>query len=379
MDWQYTSRPQTKPVWSFGRNDNDNSTTLKRPFQQLSQTTTSVPTFGTNQNVPFMFNQPTSSSAPQHPWAPPPHFNPIKAFPNTPAQPEIPDVEMTESSPTKADKSPTQSPRAVAAGALRRVFKSRQRQKQSKAPVHRSAHERDDDEESEEDEQTDDENHGVVARNMPRMSNHYTLNMGTPGSDFPSVLLGYLQFGFNLFLVLVFLYLLVQFIITVQRDLEQRITEYSLDIVHDIYTCAMHYKENHCDNPYPALAKQCKAWQVCMNRDPTIVGRARVGAELIAEVVNGFVEPISWKTLGFMLTSLSFLTLFINTVLSMYKSRHPQGSSAPMPPPPPIYVEPYRTSGRPVKWSQSQSWHGREEPEAPARRRRLEAGVAKIS
>ena len=34
-----------------------------------------------------------------------------------------------------------------------------------------------------------------------------------------------------------------------------------------------------------------------MNRDPTIVGRARVGAEMIAEVVNGFVEPISWKTL----------------------------------------------------------------------------------
>jgi len=34
-----------------------------------------------------------------------------------------------------------------------------------------------------------------------------------------------------------------------------------------------------------------------MNRDPTIVGRAKVGAEMIAEVVNGFVEPISWKTL----------------------------------------------------------------------------------
>ncbi len=34
-----------------------------------------------------------------------------------------------------------------------------------------------------------------------------------------------------------------------------------------------------------------------MNRDPSIVGRAKVGAELIAEVVNGFVEPISWKTL----------------------------------------------------------------------------------
>jgi hypothetical protein len=34
-----------------------------------------------------------------------------------------------------------------------------------------------------------------------------------------------------------------------------------------------------------------------MNRDPTKVGRAIIGAGLIAEVVNGFVEPISWKTL----------------------------------------------------------------------------------
>lgn len=34
-----------------------------------------------------------------------------------------------------------------------------------------------------------------------------------------------------------------------------------------------------------------------MDRDPSKVGRAKVGAELIAEVVNGFVEPISWKTL----------------------------------------------------------------------------------
>lgn len=45
------------------------------------------------------------------------------------------------------------------------------------------------------------------------------------------------------------------------------------------------------------MTHQCAAWETCMNRDPTKVGRAKVGAELIAEVVNGFVEPISWKTL----------------------------------------------------------------------------------
>jgi hypothetical protein len=69
------------------------------------------------------------------------------------------------------------------------------------------------------------------------------------------------------------------------------------DIVQEIAMCASQYKNNLCDNPLPAMALQCAKWETCMNRDPTIVGRARVGAELIAEVVNGFVEPISWKTL----------------------------------------------------------------------------------
>lgn len=38
----------------------------------------------------------------------------------------------------------------------------------------------------------------------------------------------YLQFFFNLSLVLMFLYLLVQFILTVQRDVEHRISEYAM-------------------------------------------------------------------------------------------------------------------------------------------------------
>ena len=34
-----------------------------------------------------------------------------------------------------------------------------------------------------------------------------------------------------------------------------------------------------------------------MHRDPSVVGRARIFAETAAQVVNGFVEEISWKTL----------------------------------------------------------------------------------
>lgn len=111
-----------------------------------------------------------------------------------------------------------------------------------------------------------------------------------------------------------FLYLLVQFILTVQRDVEHRISEYSMDIVQEIGMCATQYRNNLCDNnPVPAMIQQCASWKTCMDRDPTMVGRARVGAELIADVINGFVEPIS------------FLTVFVNSLFSLYRSRYEGG------------------------------------------------------
>ena len=112
------------------------------------------------------------------------------------------------------------------------------------------------------------------------------------------------------------LYLLVQFVLTVQRDVEQRISELSMgkhtstsegdnveedyvsDIVQKISICAGHYKANSCgSNPVPAVLQPCGEWETCKNRDPTEVRRAGVVASLIAEVINGFVDPLSWRSL----------------------------------------------------------------------------------
>lgn len=41
----------------------------------------------------------------------------------------------------------------------------------------------------------------------------------------------------------------------------------------------------------------CRAWELCMNRDPTVIGRIDVVAETFAGVINSFVDPISWKTM----------------------------------------------------------------------------------
>jgi hypothetical protein len=65
----------------------------------------------------------------------------------------------------------------------------------------------------------------------------------------------------------------------------------------EITACALQHSDNLCTEPVPALVHQCLLWETCMKCDPLIVSRARVAAELIAEVVNQLVESISLKTL----------------------------------------------------------------------------------
>jgi Di-sulfide bridge nucleocytoplasmic transport domain len=138
------------------------------------------------------------------------------------------------------------------------------------------------------------------------------------------------------------------------------------------------------------MLRQCGAWETCMNRDPTVVGRAKVGAELIAEVINGFVEPISWKTLvgfysrdrdaqadciqAFTLSSLAFMTIFVNSLLSLFRSKLSSPEQAPAQPPqlyplppPPLY---------PPQLARDPGWRPDSWEQTPSRRRRLENGAA---
>lgn len=100
------------------------------------------------------------------------------------------------------------------------------------------------------------------------------------------------------------------------------------------------------------MTHQCAKWETCMSRDLQVPGRARVVAEMLADVVNGFVDTISWKTLvgfslpasgklpihhldstvqAFTLSSLTFLTVFVNALLSLFRSRHDPSKHNPSP------------------------------------------------
>ncbi|KAI5119799.1 hypothetical protein M0805_006596 [Coniferiporia weirii] len=417
---EFTNRTNTIPAWRLDAN-NQNAP-LKRthstanpppsPFDpKKSQDSAPRPVFG--ENVRYLFRPPHLA---QPSWSTPAHETPdidMKDVEVTPPPPQ-PNFGRTRNDPgegreaeddagnnAEGDEDESAERRLISNAAVRRIARRRVGKPAQSHPSRLRLRTRFDDsiegEDESEDEEYDDDGSPKKSRAvMRKTSNHYTLNMPGPApvkGDTPYILLGYLQFLFNLSLILVFLYLLVQFIFTVQRDVEQRIGEYSMDILQEITTCAQLYKQNLCDiSPIPAMLHQCATWETCMSRDPKVVGRAKVGAEMLAEVVNGFVEPISWKTLLFTLSSLAFMTVFVNALLSLYRSRyHPdrreQASHAPAPHmslphyPPFPNAYGYLPSGDPAgRWlPPPQLWHPEKEADAlPRQRRRLEDGETAV-
>ncbi|TFY53504.1 hypothetical protein EVG20_g10082 [Dentipellis fragilis] len=297
MDFQFTSRPSTtfRPAWAA----DEPGSPLKRTHSEMSPPpdgafpapSQSFPTFGTNSNVPFLFNTPPPHTPHAPAWAPPAQHSPTKPYA------ELADIDMAELSPPKPEEKEkekekeSEGGRSVAVGAMRRVFKSRQgaRERLALKSTRRRADGEDEDASSGSENESDDGRSSPRKSRVQNLSHHYTLNVPSPAAphtDTPYVLLGYLQFFFNLSLILLFLYLVLQFILTVQRDVEQRISEYSMDIVQEISNCAIQFKTNLCGTgPVPAMA--------------------------------------------FTLTSLAFLTVFINALLSLYRSRHQPAPTAP--------------------------------------------------
>jgi hypothetical protein len=149
------------------------------------------PVFGANtNNMPFIFQSPMLHTSHPPPWSPPPACSSAKPIP----QPEVTDVDMSETSPLKQDdpvkSSEEDANRAISLGGIRRVFRSRHAKAKSRNLA------RMEDECSDGDSQSDIEDDRIVRAKSPvtrTLSNHYTLNMPSPPapkSELPYVLSG---------------------------------------------------------------------------------------------------------------------------------------------------------------------------------------------
>lgn len=134
----------------------------------------------------------------------------------------------------------------------------------------------------------------------------------------PYVLSLYLQLFFNLLLIGVILYFLLVFIRTIKADISYKLETYTSDAMQEISLCSREYYRNKCSiedgqKRVPALEKACTMWSKCMNRDPQLIGKSKITAETFADIVNGFVKPISWKSLFFM-NFMIFGSLFVTNI-----------------------------------------------------------------
>jgi hypothetical protein len=117
--------------------------------------------------------------------------------------------------------------------------------------------------------------------------------------DAPSIIAKYLQVFFNAAILGGCLYMFWSFYATIRADVDRASEDAMAEVLSEMAACSKNYIENRCaaDTRLPALESVCSNWELCMNRDPSAVKRARLSAHTFAEIFNSFVEPISLKTM----------------------------------------------------------------------------------
>ncbi|KAI5298372.1 hypothetical protein KEM56_004116 [Ascosphaera pollenicola] len=172
----------------------------------------------------------------------------------------------------------------------------------------------------------------------------------------PGILSYYAQFVFNAFLALLTLYIIVSFLLAIRSEVNRASEELSAEILTEMAACARDYVENRCaenggGRRLPYLEAVCDKWERCMNRDPAKVGRATLSAKTLAEIFNGFIEPISYKAFFFVtvtgvcsLAVSNFSFTFFRNKIQTYEAQHQiqshQQQQNLQPPPQPLPAPP---------------------------------------
>ncbi|KAK0262378.1 hypothetical protein LTR12_017018 [Friedmanniomyces endolithicus] len=141
----------------------------------------------------------------------------------------------------------------------------------------------------------------------------------------PHILSWYAQLAFNIFLLSCFAYAISSAWRAFTTDINHAAHSVTLEIMAEMAACAREYTANRCaEGRVPAMETVCENWRGCMERDPLKVGRAKVSARTFAEVFNSFMEPISYKAMGF--TFLMVFGCFGISNLALYVLPHPRGT-----------------------------------------------------
>ncbi|KAB8237087.1 putative nuclear envelope protein Brr6 [Aspergillus alliaceus] len=142
----------------------------------------------------------------------------------------------------------------------------------------------------------------------------------------PSILSWWAQLVVNLSLFSLAVYVVFGFVSAIRAEFEHAAEEVSDKILAEMAACAKSYVDNKCGggDRLPALETVCENWERCMNRDPAKVGRVKVSAHTMADIINSFIDPISWKAIMFFLVTISTVTVVSNWSFRSFRNRYNQ-------------------------------------------------------
>ncbi|KFH65607.1 hypothetical protein MVEG_09083 [Podila verticillata NRRL 6337] len=140
--------------------------------------------------------------------------------------------------------------------------------------------------------------------------------------DLPYILSGYVQVFMNTAIVGFLLYIIFNFITTIQSDVSAKMENMVISEKAKIAKCASDYASTNCATPILRTVVLCEELMLCMNRSEPRIGRASVFAETIAQIVNAFVHTISYKTMLFVIVLVLGGLYMTNQALTSYRSNH---------------------------------------------------------
>ena len=125
----------------------------------------------------------------------------------------------------------------------------------------------------------------------------------------PDQLARWVQFGLSTLSALVVVGIAVGFLLFVHTEINNK-AEAAVRVVRaDIADCSKEWRDNGCAGPVgPVFQRQCDTWAECMARDAKKIGRASISASTMADILNAFFEPLSWK----LLVRTSLVTVYVD-------------------------------------------------------------------
>lgn len=117
--------------------------------------------------------------------------------------------------------------------------------------------------------------------------------------ELPLVFSQWIHFLYTTSYILLVLYIMFQMVNGIYSDYQLKLQWFQNEILLENQRCSKNFQLNKCDpeTRVPAVEDVCQAWEHCMLRDPLKVASTKITASVFAEILEEFVQNVSYKSI----------------------------------------------------------------------------------